>query len=377
MCLRFCWQNNNYFLAFCQPVWSGDLNSGKRRVQIGVSSFAPWLGFYYIVDMKMANLILPGKVVLAPLAGIADSPFRLISRRFGAALVYTEMISAEGLVHNGIGSLRLLDFSPQERPIGAQIFGADPERMALACQLVNERQPDLIDLNCGCPTQKVVKKNGGAALLKDLQLLKKIFTAVKRFSRVPVTAKIRSGWDQDTVVAVPAAKIAEECGISAITVHPRTQKEGFSSRADWDTIAAVKRAVRIPVIGSGDVFSPQDAKNMIDRTGCDAVMIGRGSLGNPWIFSRTNHFLKYGGLLPEPSMEERIQTCLDHTELSVMVKGELPGMKTMRKHLVWYTKGLPRAKELRQQLFALETLEEVKQIFRKYLRRIPKQHQTS
>ena len=331
--------------------------------------------FYYIVDMKIGNLILSKKVILAPLAGITDVPCRLLAKRFGAALVYTEMVSAEGLLRGNAGSLRLLDFKPEERPIGVQIFGSDPERMASACQVINKLKPDLIDLNFGCPVKKVVKKNGGAALLKDLCLLEKIVSTVTESAEVPVTVKTRSGWDKDNLVAVQVAKIAEECGASAITVHPRTQKEGFSNKADWNIIAQVKKEVNIPVIGSGDVFSPQDAKNMLDCTGCDAVMIGRGSLGNPWIFSRTNHFLKYGELLPEPSLEEKIKICLEHARLSVKERGEYVGVRTMRKHLVWYTKGMPRSKELRQKLFALTTLDEVKQAFCKYLPQIKKEHQ--
>jgi tRNA-dihydrouridine synthase B len=327
--------------------------------------------------MKIGNLTLTGKVILAPLAGIADSPFRLIAKRFGAALVYSEMISAEGLLRGSVGSLKLLDFSPQERPIGVQIFGSDPERMALACQSINKFKPDLIDLNCGCPVKKVVKKNGGAALLKDLALLEKIFSAVIESATVPVSVKIRSGWDRDNLVAIQVAKMAQKCGISCITVHPRTQKDGFSRKADWNVIAGVKKEVTIPVIGSGDVFSPEDAKNMLTQTGCDAVMIGRGSFGNPWIFSRTNHFLRYGELLPEPSFDERFKLCLEHLELSVKEKGEDAGVKTMRKHLIWYTRGMPRSKELRLKFFSLETLDEVKQAFDEYRAQIIKEHKTT
>jgi tRNA-dihydrouridine synthase B len=326
--------------------------------------------------MKIGNLILSGRVILAPLAGIADSPFRLLAKRFGAALVYTEMISAEGLTRGGTGSLRLLDFSPDERPIGVQIFGSDPERMASACELACRSKPDLIDINCGCPVRKVVRKNGGAALLKDLRLLKEIFTAVRGASEVPVTAKIRSGWDQDSLVAVEVAGLAQECGISAITVHPRTQKEGFSKKADWSIIAEVKETVDIPVIGSGDVFSPQDAKNMLDRTGCDAAMIGRGSFGNPWIFSRTNPFLEQGQLPPEPSLEQKIDVCLLHAELSVEKYGESAGVKRMRKHMVWYTRGMSRCKKLRLKLFTLETLNEIRQAFCEYHAEIERNHST-
>jgi tRNA-dihydrouridine synthase B len=317
--------------------------------------------------MKIGNLILPGKVILAPLAGIADFPFRFTAKRFGAALVYTEMISAEGILRGNISTLKRLHIKPEERPIGVQIFGSDPEKMASACQLIRNLKPELVDLNFGCPVKKVVTKSGGAALLKDLVLLQRIVSAVVESAAIPVTVKIRSGWDHDNLVAVQVARIAEECGTSAITVHPRTQKDGFSNKADWNIIAQVKKEVKIPVIGSGDVFSPQDAKNMFESTGCDAVMIGRGALGNPWIFSRTIHFLKYGELLPEPSFDEKIRICLEQAELSVKEKGEARGMRTMRKHLVWYTKGMPKSKELRQRLFCLETLDEAKRILFEYL----------
>ncbi|MGB8658560.1 MAG: tRNA dihydrouridine synthase DusB [Candidatus Zixiibacteriota bacterium] len=317
--------------------------------------------------MKIGNLILSGKVILAPLSGVADTPFRLLAKRFGAGLVYTEMISAEGLMRGNTGSLRLLYFRDEERPIGVQIFGANPESMASACPSIDRLKPDLIDLNFGCPVKKVVQKNGGAALLKDLRLLEKIVSAVTRSSRLPVTVKTRSGWDQNNLVAVQVAKIAENYGASAVTVHPRTQKDGYSNRADWDLIAQVKKEVNIPVIGSGDIFSPEDAKEMLDHTGCDAVMIGRGALGNPWIFSRTNRFLESGELLPEPSSEERMRVCLEHIALSVKEKGEYAGLITMRKHLIWYTKGMPRAKELRQQVFGLETLDQVKDAFQEYV----------
>jgi tRNA-dihydrouridine synthase B len=317
--------------------------------------------------MNVANLILEGRVILAPLAGVADSAFRLIAKRFGAALVYTEMISAEGVLRDNPGTRELLDFTPEERPIGVQIFGSNPVNMASACKKVNQIKPELIDLNCGCPVRKVVGKNGGAALLKDLDLLEKMLWAMVASAESPVTVKTRSGWDKDNPVAVEVARMAQECGAAAVTVHPRTQRDGFSNRADWELIARVKQSVKIPVIGSGDIFSPQDAKDMLDRTGCDAVMVGRGSFGNPWIFSRTNHFLKHGQLPPEPSIRERIETCLVHVELSTKRHGEKSGVIRMRKHMAWYTSGMPKARELRQKLFTTETLQQVQEVFHEYL----------
>jgi tRNA-dihydrouridine synthase B len=324
----------------------------------------------YIVDMNIGNLILQGKVFLAPLAGVADSPFRLIAKRFGAALVYTEMVSAEGMTRDNPGTLRMLDFAPEERPIAVQLFGANPQSIASACKQINSIRPDLIDLNCGCPVKKVVKTGGGAALLKDLKLLRKVIAAMVDSTEFPVTVKIRSGWDKESLVALEVAAIAQECEAAAITIHPRTQKESFSDKADWSLIAKIKKSVNIPVIGSGDIFSPQDAKEMLDQTGCDAVMIGRGALGNPWIFSRTNHFLKHSELLPEPFMEERIRICIEHVELSVAQFGEINGVRKMRKHMAWYTSGMPACRELRQKLFMLETPEQVKRTFNEYLLQI-------
>jgi tRNA-dihydrouridine synthase B len=317
--------------------------------------------------MNIGNLILEGNVILAPLAGVADAAFRLIAKRFGAALVYTEMVSAEGILRDNPGTRQLLDFAPEERPIGVQLFGSRPDSMALACEKVNRIKPDLVDLNCGCPVKKVVGKNGGAALLKDLNLLERMLSSMVASSDYPVTVKTRSGWDRGSLVVLEVARMAQDCGAAAVTVHPRTQKDGFSNRANWDLIAQVKQSVKIPVIGSGDVFSPQDAKDMLDRTGCDAVMIGRGSFGNPWIFSRTNHFVKHGDLLPEPSIRERIETCLEHLELSAKQYGEKIGVVRMRKHMAWYTSGMPKARELRQQLFKLETVAQIRDVFDRYL----------
>ncbi len=323
--------------------------------------------FHYIVDMEIGNLILSGNVFLAPLSGITDAPFRLLAKRYGAGLVYTEMVSAEGLSRGNTDSLRLLYFGQEEKPIGVQIFGSHPVSMSAACRVIEKLKPDLIDINFGCPVKKVVQKNGGAALLKDLKLLEKIVTAVSNTTRIPVTVKTRSGWDRRNIVALQVAKIAQDSGASAVTIHPRTQKDDYSVKADWDLISQVKREIEIPVSGSGDIFTPQDAKNMLDDTGCDAVMIGRGALGNPWIFSQIHHFLNYGELIPQPSVEERIRVCLEHAELSVKEKGEYVGLITMRKHIVWYTMWMAHSRELRQKIFSLKTLDEVKLAFDDYL----------
>lgn len=318
----------------------------------------------------MGKIKLEGKVVLAPLSGVADSPFRLIAKSFGAALVYTEMVSAEGIIRDTSNTLRLLQFKEEERPLGIQIFGKEPAKMAKAASLLLRFNPDLIDINFGCPVKKVIKKNGGAAVLKDLKLLENIVRSVVQAVDIPVTVKIRSGWDEKNIVAVEAAGLAESAGASAVALHPRTQKAGFSGKADWELIAQVKSKIKIFVIGSGDIFTPGDVKNMLEKTGCDLVMVGRGSLGNPWIFSRSNHLLETGELLPEPTFEKRIEVCLRHADLLVKEKGGLFGIRQMRKHIVWYTKGMPQAAEFRKRIFTLGSFSEIKESLLNFLAQI-------
>jgi tRNA-dihydrouridine synthase B len=317
--------------------------------------------------MKLGNLNLSGRVILAPMAGVTDSPFRVLARGLGAALTHTEMISADGLIRQNTNSLRLLYFKEEERPIGVQLYGSDPDKLSSAAKEVEKLKPDLIDLNFACPVKKVTKKNGGAAVLKDLGLLKKIVTSVTRSVFLPVTLKIRSGWDSENIVALEVAKIAEDCGISAITIHPRTGKSLFRGKADWDVIGEVKSKVNLTILGSGDVFSPQDVKKMIDSTGCDGVMVGRGALGNPWIFRRTNHYLERNELLPEPSIQEVIDIALKHLSLSVQERGEYWGIMRMRKHLLWYLRRLPRNQKLRKNIISTEKFEDLKKAFEFYL----------
>jgi tRNA-dihydrouridine synthase B len=317
--------------------------------------------------MKLGNLNLSGRVILAPMAGVTDSSFRILARSFGAALSYTEMISADGLVRQNTNSLRLLYFKEEERPIGVQLYGSDPEKVASAAKEVERLQPDLIDLNFACPVKKVTKKNGGAAVLRDLGLLKKIVSSVTKSVSLPITLKIRSGWDSENIVALEVAKIAEDCGVSAITIHPRTGKSLFRGKANWDIIREVKSKVKLTILGSGDIFSPQDIREMIDSTGCDGVMVGRGALGNPWIFQRANHYLAKNELLPEPSVQEVVDVALKHLSLSVEERGEYWGIMRMRKHLLWYIKKLPRNQELRKSIISTEKFEDLKKAFELYL----------
>jgi len=317
--------------------------------------------------MKLGNLNLSGRVILAPMAGVTDSTFRILARSFGAALSYTEMISADGLVRQNTNSLRLLYFKEEERPIGVQLYGSDPEKLASAAKEVERLKPDLIDLNFACPVKKVTKKNGGAAILRDLGLLKKIVSSVTKSVSLPVTLKIRSGWDSENIVALEVAKIAEDCGVCALTIHPRTGKSMFRGKANWDIIGEVKSKVKLTILGSGDVFSPQDVKEMIDSTGCDGVMVGRGALGNPWIFERANYYLVTNEFLPEPSIQEVIDVALKHLSLSVQERGEYWGIIRMRKHLLWYIRKLPKNQELRKNIISTEKFEDLKRAFEFYL----------
>jgi tRNA-dihydrouridine synthase B len=318
--------------------------------------------------MEIDRIRIESRTVLAPLAGISDSAFRRLARFFGAGLVFTEMVSVEGLRRRNRPSLQLLSFTEEERPIGAQLFGSRPESAEIAVKVAEEFKPDFIDFNAGCPVRKVVKKEGGAALLKDLKLLEEILRRMTEVTELPVTLKLRSGWDEDSVMVVEASVMAESLGCRAVTVHPRTQRQGFSGNADWELIAKVKEAVKIPVIGNGDVKTPQDAKRMLDETGCDAVMIGRAALGNPWIFSRTNHYLKTGEFLPEPTIEEKMQVFLKHVRLMTAELGEDRAIRRMRSHIGWYFTGAPHAGGLRRRVIRIDRYDELESVLQEYIR---------
>lgn len=297
----------------------------------------------------MSNIIdvIQGKALLAPLAGITNLPFRLIARQFGCGLCVTEMISANGLIRESAKTNEYLKTTSGDRPLGVQLFGADPKVMAQAARLVAAQNPDIIDINMGCPVKKVLKTGAGAILMKDPALAGRIIAAVVKAVNLPVTVKIRSGWSKNTVNAVEIAGIAEESGASAIIVHARTADQGFSGQADWEVIARVKQAVKIPVIGNGDIRRPEDAPRMLAQTGCDAVMVGRGALGNPWIFKGINQLMageKNHGL---PLLSERQSIIKAHWEMEKTYCGEITANKSFRKHLLWYTKGLPGSGRLR------------------------------
>ncbi len=312
-------------------------------------------------------MTIAGRLFLAPLAGISNYPFRLLARKYGASFCYTEMISADAIARNQEKTVRMLDMAADEHPVGVQLFGSLPEYIARAVKVVENSGPDLIDLNIGCPVKKVVKKNGGAALLKNPTLAGEIMSAAVENSSLPVTIKIRTGWNKNSDTYLKLGKIAEKAGIAAIAFHPRSRSDGYKERSDWSKITLLKKEVSIPVIGNGDIKTPQDAEAMLSQTGCDAVMIGRAAMRNPYIFSQINEYLDNGNLLPELSIQEKIKLTLEHARLMAKQFGERIGILMMRKHLAWYTKGMQGGADLRRQLFTVETYKDICNLFDKYL----------
>lgn len=308
--------------------------------------------------MRIGNVEITGRTVLAPLAGITDLPFRLICKRYGASLVYTEMISTEGLIRDNRPTVAITKTDPVERPVAFQIFGSRPDSMARAAKRCCALGADIIDINMGCPVKKVTRSRSGAALLKDTALALDIARAVVEASAAPVTVKVRTGWTQPDFVAAELAAELEKIGVAAVAVHGRFARQGFSGDADWSAIRRVKEAVRIPVIGNGDIVSAAGAARMIEETGCDLVMIGRGALGNPWLFREAETLLGSGELVPPPGVEERGIVLLDHLRSVVMFHGEHAGVRMMRKHGAWYSKGISGAAGFRRLINSAETLAE-------------------
>lgn len=298
--------------------------------------------------MHIGQIDLINPVILAPMAGVTDLPFRLLAKELGCGLVYSEMVSDKGLIYENVHTRKLLAIDERERPVALQIFGSEPESMAKAARIVAGSGADIIDINMGCPTPKIVKNGEGSALMRTPELAGRIIAAVvEAAGTVPVTVKFRKGWDDKSVNAVEIARLAEEAGAAAVSVHGRTREQFYSGKADWNIIREVKQAVKIPVIGNGDIRTPQDARRMLTETGCDGIMIGRGAQGNPWIFRQVAHYLETGEILPPPTLDERIDMLLRQLDMLVDHKGEYIGIREMRSHAAWYTKGLPSSAELR------------------------------
>ena len=309
--------------------------------------------------MKIGNLNLDNRVFLSPMAGVTDLPFRLICKEQDCGMLYTEMVYAKAFCYDDQNTKKMLKIEEEEHPVAIQIFGSDPEYMGGAAKILNSYPNEILDINMGCPAPKVVKNGDGSALLKNPELAAKVLKAVVGNSEKPVTLKIRKGWDDTCINAVEIAKIAEDCGISAIAIHGRTREQYYSGKADWDIIRQVKENVSIPVIGNGDVFEVEDAINMLNQTNCDAIMIGRGAQGNPWIFKRINHYMQTGEILPEPTLEEKINTAKKHLKLAVEEHGEYVAVREMRKHIAWYLKGLRNSARVRDEINKIESYEEV------------------
>jgi nifR3 family TIM-barrel protein len=317
--------------------------------------------------MQIGSVKLSNNVFLAPMAGVTDMAFRILCKRQGCGLTYTEMVSAKGLHYKSDNTAVLLEIAEEERPAAVQVFGSEPGIVAEAARRAEAGGADIIDINMGCPTPKIVKNGDGSALMKRPERVREIVRSVAAAVRVPVTIKTRKGWDEGSVNAVEIAYIAAQEGAAAVAVHGRTREQFYSGTADWDIIKQVKRAIDIPVIGNGDITKPQDAKRLLEETGCDAVMIGRGAQGNPWIFKRTAEYLKTGQLLPEPTYEQRISAIIEHMDMVTKLKGEGTGVKEMRKHAVWYLKGMPGSARVKAEIFKLTGCNQVKDILTEYL----------
>ena len=312
--------------------------------------------------LQIGNVTLDNPIILAPMAGVSDLPFRLLCKEQGAGLLCMEMVSAKGIMYNNKNTKFLLTIDERERPVSLQLFGSDPDIISEQAKRIEELPFDILDINMGCPVPKIVNNGDGSALMKNPLLAGEIIEKTARAIQKPVTVKIRKGFDEEHINAVEMAHIAQESGAAAIAVHGRTREQYYSGKADWEIIRKVKEAVHIPVIGNGDVWTPQDAIDMRKQTGCDGVMIGRGAQGNPWIFKQILHYEQTGELLEKPSPQEVTEMILRHAKMQMEFKGEYIGMREIRKHAAWYTAGYKNSAKLRGKINETETYEELKEL---------------
>ena len=319
----------------------------------------------YLHELKIGNVKLKNNILLAPMAGITDLPFRLICEKFEPGLVCTEMVSSKAIYYDDEKTKKMMNLKGEKRPVSIQIFGSDAETMGYAAKYVSDLA-DIVDINMGCPAPKVVKNGDGSKLLLDLEKAKEIMQSVVKNSKVQVTLKFRKGWDGEHIVATEIAKIAEQSGISAITIHGRTRAEYYSGKADLEIIKKVKESVNIPVIGNGDVVDEESAKEMFEKTGVDGIMIGRGSFGNPWIFERIKDYLETGEKLPEVTSGEKLKIIKEHLNLLVKEKGEDVAIKEFRKHLAAYSKNLPNSSNFRVRVNAIDDRCELEKVLDEY-----------
>lgn len=316
-----------------------------------------------INKMKIGNVELKNRLILAPMAGVTDLAFRKLCIEEGAGMTYTEMVSAKAILYNNKNTDVLLETFPNEHPSALQMFGSDPEIMAdIGNRLAEEYPFDIIDVNMGCPVPKIVNNGEGSALMKNPKLVEQILSRMVKNINKPVTVKIRKGFNENMVNAVEIAKIAEGCGVAAVAVHGRTREQYYSGNADWDIIRQVKEAVKIPVIGNGDIAAPEDAVDMLEKTGCDAIMIGRAVRGNPWLFKQILYYMETGTLMEKPSGSQISEMILRHGRMSVELKGEYTGIREMRKHVAWYMYGVPHAAALRNAVNHVETYKELEKL---------------